>query len=166
MRRFNSISLLQRTPRVEHYVLRGVTRLHGGWTVQRRPLPQRHQNRGRHRYMYCLVKKKKIKNTCVNISKVALLVFRVHCGTLTSNQECECVMEFPLIHFNDLMQGLSRYVAKSGQMINARFKNSCCIFRLVETWNGYWSVSIHPNSGHPCCCTLLFNQSKTVIFHS
>ena len=40
--------------------------------------------------------------TCIRIPKVTLLVFCVRCGTLNSNQskECECVMEFPLIHFN------------------------------------------------------------------
>ena len=40
-----------------------------------------------------------------HIPKVVLLVFRVRCGTLNSNQskECECVMEFPLSHFNVLI---------------------------------------------------------------
>ena len=44
------------------------------------------------------------------IPNVALLVFHVHCGTLKTNQskECECIMEFSLIHFNVLVQGLSR----------------------------------------------------------
>ena len=33
------------------------------------------------------------------------IVFRVRCGTLNTNQskECECVVEFPLIHFNFLI---------------------------------------------------------------
>ena len=45
------------------------------------------------------------------IPKVTLLVFRVRCGTLNSNQPegRECVVEFSLIHFNVLIQGLSGY---------------------------------------------------------
>ena len=39
------------------------------------------------------------------IPKVMLLVFHGCCGTLNSNQskECECVMKYPLIHFNILI---------------------------------------------------------------
>ena len=39
-----------------------------------------------------------------HIPKVMVLIFRVHCGTLNSNQskEYECVMEFPLNHYPDL----------------------------------------------------------------
>ena len=39
------------------------------------------------------------------IPNVTLLVFRVRCGALNSNQskEYECVMEFPMIYFNILM---------------------------------------------------------------
>ena len=38
------------------------------------------------------------------VVKVTLPVLRVHCGTINRNQseECECVMEFPSIHFNVL----------------------------------------------------------------
>ena len=43
------------------------------------------------------------------IPKITLFVFRLRCGTLNTNQpkECECIMEFPLSHFNVLMLGLS-----------------------------------------------------------
>ena len=57
----------------------------------------------------------------VPIAKLTLLVFFVFFfvfflffvrgGILNSNQseECECIMEFPLIHLNVLIQGLSGY---------------------------------------------------------
>ena len=43
--------------------------------------------------------------------KYKLLVFGVRCRILSRNhsKECECVMEFPLIHFNVLKQPLSGY---------------------------------------------------------
>ena len=39
------------------------------------------------------------------VSKVALLVYRARCGTLTTNQSKQfgCVMKFATIHFNDLI---------------------------------------------------------------
>ena len=45
------------------------------------------------------------------IPKVTLPVFRVRCGTLNGNKckECECIMEFPLIHFNVLTLDLLGY---------------------------------------------------------
>ena len=48
-------------------------------------------------------------SNALHISKVTLLVFRVRCGTLNTNQsrKCECVREFPLIDFNALIWGLS-----------------------------------------------------------
>ena len=38
---------------------------------------------------------------------ITLRVFRVCCATLNSNQskECECVVEFPLTHFNVFNKG-------------------------------------------------------------
>ena len=48
------------------------------------------------------------------IPKVTLLVFRVRCEILnrSSNQskECECIMEFPVNHFNVLIKVRSGYV--------------------------------------------------------
>ena len=49
------------------------------------------------------------------IPKVTLLLFRVRCETLNTNQfrECECVMGFPFIHFNVPLLGLSGYTVTS-----------------------------------------------------
>ena len=58
--------------------------------------------------------------------KEILLVFRVRCGTTNSNQteECECVVKFPLIHFNILTYGYSGYVillsTRKSSCVNAR----------------------------------------------
>ena len=40
-----------------------------------------------------------------------LIVCHVYCGALNNNKckECECVVEFPLIHFNVLTEDLSQY---------------------------------------------------------
>ena len=45
------------------------------------------------------------------IPKVALLVFPAHCGHLNSYQskDCECIMEFPLSHFNVFKKRFSAY---------------------------------------------------------
>ena len=55
--------------------------------------------------------------------KVTLLVFCVGCTTLNINQfkECECVMEFPLIHFNVFIKSLSGY----GKSPNYVFFRQC-----------------------------------------
>ena len=51
----------------------------------------------------------------MRILKVALLVFRVHCGTFNSNQskQCECIMKFPLIHFNVHIPCLLEYASSN-----------------------------------------------------
>ena len=48
----------------------------------------------------------------IRIPKLTLLVFRVRCGSLNCSQyqEREGIMEFPLIPFNVLIQGLSGFV--------------------------------------------------------
>ena len=58
------------------------------------------------------------------IPKVTLLLFRVRCGTLNSNEskEYECLMEFPLIHFNLLLLGFSGYDLKFEKF--EKFENS------------------------------------------
>ena len=61
---------------------------------------------------------------------VTLLVLCVRCGTLNSNQseECECIMEFSLIHFNVLILGLSAYDSRK------RVQVVISLFILAQTF--------------------------------
>ena len=76
------------------------------------------------------------------IPKIMLLVFRVRCGTLKSNQpkEFECIMEFPLTHYNVFKKGLSgnreklrgqNYVLFLGLRSQSSRSDQCFMFRDI-----------------------------------